>query len=80
MKRNPPICPKCKTPYDPENLMRARRGRNADKKAAKDAAEEVIDDLPVAEDDAAEDVVIEDAEELGDDGVEEVVEVEEEER
>jgi uncharacterized protein (TIGR02300 family) len=79
MKKNPPVCPSCKTIFDPENLLRARRGRGAEKKAAaKDAAEEVIDDLPVAEGDAAEDAVIEDAEELGDDVVEEVV-VEEEE-
>ena len=80
MKKHPPVCPKCKTVFDPENLLRARRGR-ADKKAAiKDAADDVIDDLPVAEDSAAEDAVIEDAEELGDAGVEEVVEVEEDER
>lgn len=78
MKKHPPVCPKCKTAFDPENLLKARRGRGVDKKAAaKDAAEEVIDDLPIAEDAAAEDAVIEDAEELGGDAVEEVVEVEE---
>ena len=70
--------PACKTAYDPENLLRARRGRSAEKKAAvKDAAEEVIDDLPVADAEAPEEAVIEDAEELADDAVEEVVEVEE---
>ena len=74
MKKKPPVCPSCKTPYDPENLLRARRGRTADKKQAKDTADEVIDDLPLADDDTAEDAVIEDAEELGDDDVE--VEVE----
>ncbi len=80
MKKNPPVCPSCKTPFDAETLLRARRGRAAEKKAAaKDAAEEVIDDLPVAEGDVAEDAVIEDAEELGDPGVEEIVEIEEEE-
>ena len=79
MKKNPPVCPGCKTPFDPENLLRARRGRGADKKvAAKDAAETVIDDLPVT-DDGADDSLIEDAEELGDDDVDEVVEVEDEE-
>ena len=79
MKKNPPVCPSCKTPFDPENLLRARRGRTADKKVvAKDAADDVIDDLPVT-DAAAEDAVIEDAEELADEDVEEVVEVEEEE-
>jgi len=78
MKKNPPVCPACKTPFDPENLLRARRGRTAEKKAVKDAAEEIIDDLPVADADAPEDAVIEDAEELADDAVEEVVEVAEE--
>ena len=78
MKKKPPVCPKCKTVFDPENLLRARRGRVADKKAAKDVVDDVIDGLPIAEGDEAEDAVIEDAEELGDDPVEEVVEVEEE--
>ena len=74
MKKKPPSCPKCKTVFDPENLLRARRGRAADKKAAvKDVADDVIDGLPIAEGDDAEDAVIEDAEELGDDAVEEVV-------
>ncbi len=76
MKKNPPVCPTCKTTFDPENLLRARRGRGADKKVAKDAADDVIDALPVA-DAAAEDAVIEDAEELADEVVDEVVEVEE---
>ncbi len=75
MKKTPPVCPGCKTPFDPENLLRARRGRNAEKKAAA-KPEDLIDELPVAED-APEDAVIEDAEELGGDAVEEVV-VEEE--
>jgi hypothetical protein len=39
----------------------------------------VIDDLPLTEDAAAEDAVIEDAEELGDAVVEDEIEVEEEE-
>ncbi len=78
MKKNPPVCPSCGTAFDPENIMRSRRGRAAaDKKAA---AAPVIDEveLPVAEGDEPEDAVIEDAEELGADVVEEVVEVEEE--
>jgi uncharacterized protein (TIGR02300 family) len=80
MKKNPPVCPKCKTTFDPENLLKARRGRNADKKVVKDIADEVVDDLPATDDAAAEDAVIEDAEELSDEVVEEVVEVEEDER
>lgn len=78
MKKNPPVCPACKTAFDAENLMRARRGRNVEKKpAAKDVADEVINDIPVAA--APDDSVIEDAEELADETVDEVVEVEEEE-
>ena len=81
MKKNPPVCPGCKTLFDPETLLRARRGRATDKKAVvKDVADDVIDGLPIAEGDIAEDAVIEDAEELGDDHeVEDVVEVESEE-
>ena len=80
MKKNPPVCPSCKTPFDPETLMRARRSRStADKKVvAKDAADDVIEDLPVT-DATAEDAVIEDAEELADEDSEGVVEVVEEE-
>jgi len=78
MKKNPPVCPACKTPFDAENLLRARRGRSSDKKAAsKDIADEIIDDIPVAA--ATDDAVIEDAEELADESVNDVVEVEEEE-
>jgi uncharacterized protein (TIGR02300 family) len=77
MKKTPPVCPSCKTAFDPENLLRSRRGRSTEKKAAA-KPEDVIDDLPVADDANAEDAVIEDAEELGDDEVDEVVEVEDE--
>ncbi|MDD4616971.1 MAG: TIGR02300 family protein [Alphaproteobacteria bacterium] len=76
MKKNPPVCPACKTAFDAETLVR-RRSRADRKPAPKDVAEEVIDDIPVASD--AEDAVIEDAEELADESVDEVVEVEEEE-
>jgi uncharacterized protein (TIGR02300 family) len=78
MKKNPPLCPACKTPFDTETLIRARRGRSAEKKVvAKDVVEEIIDEIPVAA--AAEDAVIEDAEELADESVDEVVEAQEEE-
>ena len=79
MKKNPPVCPSCGTAFDADNLVRSRRGRAAaDKKAAASAAvpaEVVIDEIPLADGDEAEDAVIEDAEELGEDVVEEVVEV-----
>ncbi len=80
LKKNPPTCPGCKTPFDPENLLKARRGRAADKKIGRDAAEETLDDLPLAEVEAVEESLIEDAEELGGDSeVEDVVEVDTEE-
>ena len=80
MKKNPPVCPRCGTVFDPEVLLRARRGRGADKKAAAAAPppEAVIEEIPAAEVEEAEDTLIEDAEELGEDGaVEDVVEREE---
>ena len=78
MKKNPPVCPGCKTAYDPETLSRAKRGRADKKVALVKPAEEIIDDLPVA-DVGAEDAIIEDAEELADDDeMDEVVEVAEE--
>jgi len=76
MKKNPPVCPSCGTVFDPENLVRSRRGRTADKKAGNPVVEDVIDDIPAADGDEPEDAVIEDAEELGEDVVEEVVAVE----
>jgi uncharacterized protein (TIGR02300 family) len=77
MKKNPPVCPSCGTAFDPESMMRTRRGRAAPKPAVVETpVEEVI--LPAAEGEETEDAVIEDAEELGEDNaVKEVVEVEE---
>lgn len=76
MKKNPPVCPSCGTVFDPEVLLRARRGRSADKKIpAAVAPEEIIEEIPVVEGEDGDDAVIEDAEELGeDDAVEDVVE------
>ena len=78
MKKNPPVCPSCGTVFDPESMLRSRRGRAAPKAAVVEAVvpEEVV--LPAAEGEETEEAVIEDAEELGEDvAVEEVV-VEEE--
>lgn len=81
MKKKPPVCPSCGVAFDPESLMKSRRGRiTAEEKARKAApSTEVIDDLPIVEGDENEDTVIEDADELGEDAVdvEEVIEVEE---
>ena len=78
MKKNPPVCPSCATVFDPEVLLRSRRGRPAAKVVAPQP-EEVIEEIPVAaEGEEADDALIEDAEELGDDAVQEVAEVVEE--
>jgi hypothetical protein len=68
MKKNPPTCPSCGTVFDPETLLRARRGRLVDKKpVAAPAPEEAVEEVPVADAEENEDTVIEDAEELGED-------------
>jgi uncharacterized protein (TIGR02300 family) len=79
MKKNPPVCPSCGTVFDPEILLRARRGRGAEKKAAVAVVPEaIIEDIPAVAAEEGEEALIEDAEELGEDGaVEEVVEPEE---
>ena len=75
MKKNPPVCPSCGTAFDPESLMKTRRGRSSETKKPQPAEE--LEDLPVLDTEEADDAVIEDADELGDDvDVEEVVEVE----
>lgn len=79
MKKKPPVCPSCGAVFDPETLMKSRRGRSVtDEKVRKPApAPEIIEELPIVEGEEPEDAVIEDADELGDDvDVEEVVEVE----
>ena len=77
MKKKTPVCPSCNTAYDPELVMKSRRGRAAAKAVAAEAPEEIIDDvIPEAGDDA-DDTLIEDAEELSDDGEE--IEVEKDE-
>lgn len=78
MKKNPPVCPSCGTAFDPEILVRARRGRGEKKPVAVVAPEVIIEEIPAAAAEEGEDALIEDAEELGEDGaVEEVVEPEE---
>lgn len=68
MKKKAPVCPSCNVTYDPESLMKSRRGRAAAKPVAEASApEEMIDALPEAASEEAEDALIEDAEELADD-------------
>jgi uncharacterized protein (TIGR02300 family) len=78
MKKKTPVCPSCNTAYDPELVMKTRRGRATAKPAAEaQAPEEIIDAIPEAADEESEDALIEDAEELSDDS--ETIEVEKEE-
>jgi hypothetical protein len=81
MKKNPPVCPTCKTVFDPEALMKTRRRAAPEEKAKKaDVAALPADDIddiePVGGE--GEEAVIEDAAELGDEEaeLEEVVEIE----
>ncbi|WP_366654324.1 TIGR02300 family protein [Fodinicurvata sp. EGI_FJ10296] len=54
MRREPPVCPKCGTQFDPEAFLKSRRGRTAavDTAAAKPAAAKA---RPAVEDDLATD-------------------------
>src|SRR5437899_4221496 len=68
--REPVICPKCDTPYDPEAFLRSRRARPAapvEKELAPVGAEELDADIETEEADVAEEeeeaVPLEEAEE-----------------
>jgi uncharacterized protein (TIGR02300 family) len=87
LSKNPIECPKCGSEYDPEVLLKSRRGKAA-AAVAKPVAAAVVEEVEAepAEAEAAEeeeDAVIEDTSELGEDeeDVAEVIEnVEDEER
>jgi uncharacterized protein (TIGR02300 family) len=58
LMRDPVVCPKCSTPFDPEALLRARRARPAapvEKELEPVAAEEVDPDLETEEVETVED-------------------------
>ena len=79
MKKKAPVCPSCGTVYDPEAVMKSRRGRASAKPAPVEAREEVVEDvIPEGGEEEAEEALIEDAEELGDDDAAEDIEVEKE--
>ena len=76
LMRDPVVCPKCSTPFDPEALLRARRARPAapvEKELEPVAAGEVDPDLEAEEAETAED------EEEGEEAVVPLEEAEEEE-
>jgi uncharacterized protein (TIGR02300 family) len=76
--RDPVVCPKCSTPYDPEAFLKARRSRPAapvEKELEPVAAEEIDPDLETEPAVAAEDEVEEgEAVEEGEDEDEELIE------
>lgn len=83
MRKSPILCPKCGTKIDPEAATKTKRGRpalsEAEKLKNKEAKKQEIelDDIPVIDDEEAEEIeadegddMIEDAEELDDAGEE----------
>ena len=84
--REPVLCPKCDTPYDPEAFLRSRRARPAapvEKELEPVGTEELDADLETEEAEEEDEELLEDASELGEDedDMAEVIEnVEEEER
>ena len=76
MRKDPIVCPKCGTTYDPEAVLKSRRSRVVEKPApAKPAPDEELPDVEVEGSDE-DDSVMEDTSELGedDDDVTEVIE------
>ncbi|MBL0930371.1 MAG: TIGR02300 family protein [Alphaproteobacteria bacterium] len=79
LQRSPTVCPKCEAEYDPEVLLKSRRGKPAAVAAVvpKPVVDPVEADEVVAEDEEEEeedDTVMEDTSELGEDA-EDVAEV-----
>ncbi|HEX9448723.1 MAG TPA: TIGR02300 family protein [Dongiaceae bacterium] len=80
LRKDPIICPKCSTTYDPEAVLKSRRGRVVEKVVpVKPVPEEEIPDVEAEIDEAAlgddDDAVMEDTSDLGeDDDVAEVIE------
>ena len=72
MRRDPIICPKCGTEFDPEAVLKSKRAKAADRIApteipeADDQLDVITDDL-IDADETEEEEVIEDTSELGED-------------
>jgi len=82
LRKDPIVCPKCGTTYDPEAVLKSRRGRVVEKVVpVKPAPDEELPDVEAEIDEAAlgdddEDAVMEDTSDLGEDDedVSEIVE------
>ena len=88
LMRDPVVCPKCSTPFDPEAFLKARRARPAapvEKELEPVSAEEVDPDLETEEAEAVEDeeeegaVPLEEAEEEEEELIEDASELGEDE-
>ena len=72
LTRDPVVCPKCSTPFDPEAFLKARRSRPAapvEKELEPVGAEDIDPDIEAEETETVEEEeeLIEDASELGED-------------
>lgn len=71
MQRDPIVCPKCETVFDPEAATKLKRSRQAPEEKAKPKAAaktESSDDDTLEESDDSDDDVLEDTSDLDDDG------------
>jgi len=82
MRKDPIICPKCGAHFDPEAVLKSRRGRVVEKVTPVKPVEEELPEVEAETEDAGEPEVIEDTSELGEDDedVTEVIEGVEEEQ
>jgi len=78
LRKDPIVCPKCGVTYDPEAVLKSRRGRVVEKVVAPKPVPEELPDVEVEEADIGDedDSVMEDTSELGEDDedVSEVIE------
>ncbi len=82
MRKDPIICPKCGAHFDPEAVLKSRRGRVVEKVVPVKPVPEELPEVAAEAEEAVEPAVIEDTSELGEDDedVTEVIEGVEEER
>ena len=66
--RSPIICPGCGAEFDPENIIKSRKGRPAAKTAARDDSD-VADDDQMEDDDNADELVATVVDDNGDDDI-----------
>ncbi|HEX6978112.1 MAG TPA: TIGR02300 family protein [Alphaproteobacteria bacterium] len=73
MRRDPAVCPKCGTEFDPEAVLKSKRAKPTERIApaeipeADDQLESIADDELIDADEGEEEEVIEDTSELGED-------------